>query len=145
MSIMDRFRKRNEKFARDFDKGDKTLPPAQRLVVLTCMDARLHPETFLGLDIGDAHVIRNAGGRASDDALRSLIISRRLLGTEEYARHRQGRLQHGLLPFSDVEESVRDDVRRIRDDPFIPEGVEVSGWVYDVKNGKVREVVPPGR
>jgi carbonic anhydrase len=165
---MDRFRKKNEKFARDFDKADKTLPPTQRLVVLTCMDARLHPETFLGLEIGDAHVIRNAGGRASDDALRSLIISSRLLGTQEYAvihhtdwgmltfsndDHR-GKLaadtgkdasHMDFLPFSDGEESVRDDVRRIRDNPFIPADVEVSGWVYDVKTGKVREVVPAGR
>jgi carbonic anhydrase len=168
MSIMDRFRKRNEMFARDFDKGDKTLPPTQRLVVLTCMDARLHPETFLGLEIGDAHVIRNAGGRASDDALRSLIISSRLLGTQEYAviHHTdcgmltfsnddlRGKLAADtgtdashldFLPFSDVEESVRDDVRRIRVNPFIPAGVEVSGWIYDVKTGKVREVVPTGR
>ena len=168
MSVMDRFRKRNEKFARDFDMADKTLPPTQRLVVLTCMDARLHPETFLGLEIGDAHVIRNAGGRASDDALRSLIISSRLLGTQEYAviHHTdcgmltfsnddlQGKLAADtgtdashldFLPFSDVEESVRDDVRRIRVNPFIPAGVEVSGWIYDVKTGKVREVVPTGR
>ena len=168
MSIMDRFRKRNEKFASDFDKGDKILPPAQRLVVLTCMDARLHPETFLGLEIGDAHVIRNAGGRASDDALRSLIISSRLLGTQEYAviHHTdcgmltfsnddlRGKIaadtgtdasHMDFLPFSGVEESVRDDVRRIRDNPIIPAGVEVSGWVYDVKTGKVREVVPAGR
>jgi carbonic anhydrase len=168
MSIMDRFRKRNEKFATDFDKGDKALPPTQRLEVLTCMDARLHPETFLGLEIGDAHVIRNAGGRASDDALRSLIISSRLLGTQEYAviHHTdcgmltfsnddlRGKLaadtgrdasHMDFLPFSDVEESVRDDVRRIRDNPFIPADVEVSGWVYDVKTGKVREVVPAGR
>jgi carbonic anhydrase len=168
MSIMDRFRKRNEKFARDFDKGDKTLVPAHPFVVLTCMDGRLHPERFLGMEIGDAHVIRNAGGRASDDALRSLIISSRLLGTQEYAviHHTdcgmltfsnddlRGKLaadtgrdasHMDFLPFSDVEESIREDVRRIRDNPFIPAGVEVSGWVYDVKSGKVREVVPAGR
>src|SRR5205809_7272430 len=85
MSIMDRFRKKNEKYATDFDKGDTPMPPAQRFVVLTCMDARLQPEAFLGMEIGDGHVIRNAGGRASDDALRSLIISSRLLRPQEYA------------------------------------------------------------
>ncbi|HEX9693520.1 MAG TPA: carbonic anhydrase [Actinomycetota bacterium] len=168
MSIVDRFRKRNEKFARDFDKGDAPMPPAERFVVLTCMDARLHPETFLGMEIGDAHVIRNAGGRASDDALRSLIISSRLLGTQEYAviHHTdcgmltfsndelRGKLaadtgrdasHMDFLPFSDLEESVRDDVRRIRDNPFVPPDIEVSGWVYDVKTGKLQEIVPAGR
>src|SRR6058998_3720235 len=74
----------NEAFAKDFDKGDLPMPPARSVAVLACMDARLHPETFLGLDIGDAHVIRNAGGRASDDAIRSLIISSKLLGTREW-------------------------------------------------------------
>src|SRR6266545_2137608 len=121
MSIMDRFRERNEKFAKDFDRGDAPMPPAERFVVLTCMDARLHPESFLGMEIGDAHVIRNAGGRASDAALMD------------------------FLPFSDLEESVRDDVRRIRNNPFIPPDVEVSGWVYDVKTGKLQEIVPVGR
>ena len=168
MAIMDRFKKGNEKFAKGFDKGDKPMPPAQRFVVLTCMDARLHPEKFLDMEIGDAHVIRNAGGRASDDALRSLIISSRLLGTQEYAviHHTdcgmltfsnddlRGKLaadtgkdasHMDFLPFSDLDESVRDDVRRIRDNPFIPVDVEVSGWVYDVKTGKLREVVPAGR
>ncbi|HYU92854.1 MAG TPA: carbonic anhydrase [Actinomycetota bacterium] len=168
MSIMDRFRKKNEKYAKDFDKGDKTLAPAYPLVVLTCMDARLQPEVFLGMEIGDAHVIRNAGGRASDDALRSLIISSRLLGTQEYAviHHTDcGMLTFSnddlrrklaadtgrdashmdFLPFSDVEDSIREDVRRIRDNPFIPPAVEVSGWVYDVKTGKLQEVVPAGR
>jgi carbonic anhydrase len=168
MSIMDRFRKKNEKYAKDFDKGDKTLVPGYPLVVLTCMDARVQPEAFLGMDVGDAHVIRNAGGRASDDALRSLIISSRLLGTQEYAviHHTdcgmltfsnddlRGKLaadtgkdasHMDFLPFSDVEESIREDVRRIRDNPFIPPAVEVSGWVYDVKTGKLQEIVPAGR
>jgi carbonic anhydrase len=168
MSIMDRFRKRNDTFAEDFDKGDKTLVPAHPFVVLTCMDARLHPEAFLGMEIGDAHVIRNAGGRASDDALRSLIISSRLLGTQEYAviHHTdcgmltfsnddlRGKLaadtgrdasHMDFLPFSDLEESVRDDVHRIRDNPYIPADIEVSGWVYDVKTGELREIVPVAR
>jgi carbonic anhydrase len=144
MSIMDRFRKRNEKFARDFDKGDKTLPPAQRLVALTCKDARLHPETFLGLDIGDAHVIRNAGARPTT---RFAPSSSPAASSEQRSTSDTGRgASHmDFLPFSDVEERVRDDVRRIRDDPFIPAGVEVSGWDNDVKTERVREVVPAGR
>src|SRR5438128_8521097 len=73
----------NQKFAEQFDKGELPMPPARHAAVLACMDARLHPSKFLGLEIGDAHVIRNAGGRASDDAIRSLIISQRLLGTKE--------------------------------------------------------------
>jgi carbonic anhydrase len=112
-------------------------------------------------------VIRNAGGRASDDALRSLIISSRLLGTDEYAvihhtdcgmltftnddlreklRADTGRDASRLdfLPFSDLEQSVRDDVRRVRENPFIPADVTVSGWIYDVKTGQIREVVPAG-
>src|SRR5680860_1271170 len=74
----------NRRYATDFDQSGKPMPPARRVAVLTCMDARLHPERFLGLDVGDAHVLRNDGGRASDDALRSLIISSQLLGTSEY-------------------------------------------------------------
>src|SRR5580765_6330801 len=84
MPVTDELLEANERFAQDFDRGHLPMPPARNVAVLACMDARLHPETFLGLDIGDAHVIRNAGGRASDDALRSLIISNKLLGTNEY-------------------------------------------------------------
>jgi carbonic anhydrase len=168
MAIVNQFVDSNRTFAKSFDKGGLPMPPAKRFVVLTCMDARLHPETFLGLEIGDAHVIRNAGGRASEDAIRSLIISSRLLGTREYAviHHTdcgmltftndelRGKLQadtgvdaSGLdfLPFSDLQESVREDVGRIRESPFIPAEVEVSGWIYDVKTGQVEEVVPAGR
>ena len=136
------------------------MPPARQVAVLTCMDARLHPEKFLGLNIGDAHVIRNAGGRASDDAIRSLIISSHLLGTREYLvihhtdcgmltfsnEDLQGKLkqdtgedagQIDFLPFSDLEQSVRDDVQRIQTSPYIPEGIPVRGFVYDVRNGKL--------
>ncbi|HEX9716323.1 MAG TPA: carbonic anhydrase [Actinomycetota bacterium] len=165
MAIIDQFAKSNLTFAKSFDQGGLPMPPAKGLVVLTCMDARLHPAKFLGLAIGDAHVIRNAGGRASDDAIRSLIISSRLLGTREYAvihhtdcgmltfsnEDLRGKLQADtgkdasnidFLPFSDLEKSVRDDVARIKDNPFIPEDVVVSGWIYDVKSGQLREVVP---
>jgi carbonic anhydrase len=164
MAVIDQLLEANRKFAQTFDKGDLPMPPARELVVLTCMDARLHPAKFLGLEIGDAHVIRNAGGRASDDALRSLIISSRLLGTREYAvihhtdcgmltftnEDLRGKLQADtgrdashidFLPFSDLKESVRQDVRRIRENPFVPDDVEVSGWIYDVKTGQLQEVV----
>src|SRR5205823_12425988 len=85
MGVIQRFIERNKAFAAKFRHGDKPMPPAQHLAVLTCMDARIHPEAALGLDIGDSHMIRNAGGRASDDAIRSLIISTELLGTDEFA------------------------------------------------------------
>ncbi len=132
--------------------------------ILTCMDARLHPEKFLGLGLGDAHVIRNAGGRASDDAIRSLVISQRLLGTQEIViihhtdcgmqtfsnEDRRAKIQADLgvdvqqqdfLPFADVETGVRNDVKRLRDSPLIPRDIPITGAVYDVTSGKVAEVV----
>jgi len=83
MAQFDEFVKANEQYAAHFDKGDAAMPPARGVAVVTCMDARLHPEEFLGLEVGDAHVIRNAGGRVSEDAIRSLVISERLLGTTD--------------------------------------------------------------
>jgi carbonic anhydrase len=128
------------------------------------MDARLHPESFLGLDIGDAHVIRNAGGRASNDAIRSLVISQRLLGTEEIVvvHHTDcGMLTFAnsdlvakvgadlgvdasgidFLPFSDLEQSVLDDVETLRRSELIPNDIAIAGAVYDVRNGRVSEVI----
>ncbi len=153
----------NERYAADFTKGDLPMPPGRHVTVLVCMDARLHPEKFLGLDEGDAHVIRNAGGRASDDALRSLIISYKLLGTREFVviHHTDcGMLtftndqlrdllrddlnadasEIDFLPFSDLDESVRKDVQTIRSSPLIPDDISVSGFVFDVKTGRLREV-----
>jgi carbonic anhydrase len=153
----------NARFAETFDKGDAQLPPNLPLAVLTCIDARLHPASFLGLEIGDAHVIRNAGGRATDDALRSLIVSSQLLGTREFMviHHTDcgmltftnediwSKLQTetgtnaeaiDFMPFSDVEESLKEDVKTIRENPFLPKDDEVTGWVYDVKTGRLREV-----
>lgn len=163
MTVTDELLQANQTFAQGFGQGDLPSPPARRVAILTCMDARLHPETFLGLNIGDAHVIRNAGGRASDDAIRSLIISSRLLGTNEYlvihhtdcgmltfdneALQRQLAADTGqdassidFLPFSDLEGSVRDDVARIRQSPFIPDEIAVRGFVYDVKTGRLSSV-----
>jgi len=148
-----------------FEKGDLPMPPARQVAVLTCMDARLHPERFLGLDIGEAHVVRNAGGRASDDAVRSLIISSKLLGTREFvvihhtdcgmltftSQELQKRLTEEtgadasieFLTFADLEESVVEDVRRIRESPFVADDIPVSGFVYDVRTGRLKEVVGP--
>ena len=162
MSDTDELLKANEEFSESFDKGDLPMPPARPVVVVACMDARLHPEKFLGLELGDAHVIRNAGGRADESALRSLIISQRLLGTREVLviHHTdcgmltfsnddlRGKLQtEGLdasnidfLPFSNLEQSVRDDVRTIKGSPLIPEDVSVRGFVYDVKTGALQEI-----
>lgn len=153
----------NSRFAASFDKGGLPAPPARHVAVLTCMDARLHPAAFLGVAIGDAHIIRNAGGIATDDAIRSLIISSRLLGTREFlVIHHTGcgmlsftnadlrnRLKQetgadasgiDFLPFTDLEESVREDVRRIRESPFIDRSITISGFIYDVRSGRLQPV-----
>lgn len=163
MAQFEEFKRANESYAAAFDRGDVPTPPARRVAVVTCMDARLHPEKFLGLDVGDAHVIRNAGGRVSEDAIRSLVISERLLGTTEIVvihhtdcgmlsfknedltakiREDLGVDTAGLdfLPFSDLEQSVRDDVRIIKNSDLIPEDIVVSGAIYDVETGELREV-----
>ena len=165
MSELDRMIDANRSYASAFADGDKPMPPARHVAILTCMDARIHPETALGLSIGDAHMIRNAGGRASDDAIRSLIISSRLLGTNEFAvihhtdcgmltftneQLRQkladeaGTDASGIdfLPFPDLRQSVVDDVHRILDTPHLDDRIAVSGYIYDVHSGKLEEVVP---
>lgn len=163
MSQFEEFLAANEAFVASFNKGDLPMPPARHVAVVTCMDARLHPEKVLGLEIGDAHVIRNAGGRAQD-AIRSLVISQRLLGTTEIVvlHHTDcGMLTftneqladkvwtdlgvdvHGqdFLPFPDLEQSVRDDVAILRESPLIPKDISISGAIYDVTTGRVHEVV----
>ena len=164
MAQFDEFNRANEQYAASFDKGDLPVPPARNVAVVTCMDARLHPEKFLGLDMGDAHVIRNAGGRVSEDAIRSLVISERLLGTNEVVviHHTDcgmltfqnedliAKIKEDLgvdatgrdfLPFPDLEQSVRDDVETLRDSELIPDDISVSGAIYDVETGEMREVV----
>jgi carbonic anhydrase len=165
MSEIDRLKQANASFAEGFDKGDLEIPPARPLVVLTCIDARLDPAASLGLDIGDAHVIRNAGGRATEDAIRSLLISSWLLGTREFAvihhtdcgmtkftdpvlrdmiRDQAGvEVDMEFLSFEDPEQSARDDVDAIRGAKGFPDGVTVSGHVYDVRTGRLHEVVAP--
>src|SRR6266852_3806300 len=163
MSVVDEFRKANDAYASTFQKGHLPMPPARHVAVLTCMDARLIPARFLGLEEGDAHVIRNAGGRASEDAIRSLIISEQLLGTTEIVviHHTDcGMLTFSkedlrtklrqefkadashidFLPFSDLEQSVRDDIATIKASPFIPDNITVSGFLYDVKSGRLLPV-----
>ena len=162
MGVFQRFIERNKEFVNKFRHGDKAMPPAQHVAVLTCMDARIHPETALGLDIGDAHMIRNAGGRASDDAIRSLAISQRLLGTEEVIliHHTDcGMLTFtddefkasiqkdtGIKPewaveaFPDLEEDVRQSIARVKASPFVPKKDSVRGFVYEVESGRLREV-----
>ena len=154
----------NAAYVSAFNQGDLPLPPARKLAVLACMDARLDPAKVLGLDEGDAHVIRNAGGVVSDDALRSLAISQNLLGTEEIIliHHTDcGMLtftddefkasiqaETGLKPhwapesFSDLETDVRQSIARIKADPFIPHKESVRGFVYEVETGRLREVLP---
>jgi carbonic anhydrase len=164
MSIINLYLENNQKYAEQFKLGHLPMPPARKLAVLACMDARLTVEQFLGLNTGDAHIIRNAGGIASEDAVRSLIISHHLLGTEEFivVNHTDcGMLtfrDHELLArlekenggaavapvhfhaFSDVEENVRRQVERVRNHPFIPRHIPVRGFVYDVKTGRLNEV-----
>jgi carbonic anhydrase len=162
MSVIDELLRANETYARTFDRGNLPLPPSRQLTVLTCMDARVLPSRALGLEEGDAHVIRNAGGRARD-ALRSIIISQRLLGTRELAiihhtdcgmltftnRDLREKVREDLgqdtgefdfLPFQDLDESVRQDVEFLQATQLLNPDTLIRGFVYDVKTGKLREV-----
>ncbi|MDE3838862.1 carbonic anhydrase [Bacillus methanolicus] len=177
----------NDTYAADFgDKGNLAMPPKRRFAILTCMDARLDPAKFAGLAEGDAHVIRNAGGRASDDAIRSLIISYKLLGTREWfvIHHTdcgmetftneviRDLLANSLetaefdgdkwrdvgkgpgsrageyiefLTINNLEQSVIDDVERIRFHPLVPKNIAIYGYIYDVKSGRLIEVPEANR
>jgi len=162
MAVTEQFLKANEAYAAGFKKGELALPPARRVAVVVCMDARIDPARALGLEEGDAHVIRNAGGRTTD-ALRSLAISQTLLGTEEVvivhhtdcgmltftdeSIRRQLRNERQIdadsvafLPFSDLDTSVRDDIAAYHASPLVRHDVPVRGFVYDVKTGKLTEV-----
>ncbi|MGQ0797855.1 MAG: beta-class carbonic anhydrase [Methanobacteriota archaeon] len=153
----------NAEYARTFDRSTLPLPPSKKLAVLVCMDARLDAHAILGLHEGDSHVIRNAGGLATEDALRSFVISTNLLGTREFVvinhtdcgmltfkdKDVQDKLtaQYGvnaskvtLHAFTDLEENVRTQVERIRSNPFLPKDIPVTGFVYDVRTGKLNRV-----
>ena len=162
MSTTDELVRNAEAYAAAFDKGELPLPPGRKIAVLACMDARLNPYGLLGLQEGDAHVIRNAGGVVTDDEIRSLSISQRLLGTEEIVliHHTDcGMLTFtddefkravqddvGIKPewaaesFTDLDEDVRQSIARIQASPFIPRKDSVRGFVYDVHTGALREV-----
>src|SRR4051794_11259552 len=155
MSTTDELLTNAKAYAESFDKGDLPLPPGRKIAILACMDARLNPYGLLGLGEGDAHVIRNAGGVVTDDQIRSLSISQRLLGTEEIILihhtdcgmltfsddgfRRQVQDDTGIKPpwateaFDDLEEDVRQSIARIKASPFIPRKDSVRGFVYDVK------------
>ena len=162
MSTIDELLKANEAYAATFDRGNLPLPPARRVAIVTCMDARILPSRALGLEEGDAHVIRNAGGRARD-ALRSLIISQRLLGTREVAvihhtdcgmltfsnRDLRTKVKADLgqdtgefdfLPFQDLDGSVREDIDFLQATQLLDPETLIRGFVYDVTTGKLREV-----
>ncbi|MGO9266711.1 MAG: beta-class carbonic anhydrase [Candidatus Binataceae bacterium] len=180
--VLDEVLAANADYVRNFgDKGKLPLPPARRFAILTCMDARLHPSKYAGLAEGDAHVIRNAGGRASDDAIRSLVISYKLLGTREWfvihhtdcgmelftddiiASLLEKSLETATIDstgwhdvgkgpgsvtgkfikwhtISNQEQSVVDDVQRIRSHPLVPRAIPIYGYIYDVKTGRLIEV-----
>ncbi|MFB3819335.1 MAG: beta-class carbonic anhydrase [Candidatus Methylomirabilales bacterium] len=162
MSLIDELLENNAQYAGRFQKSELPLPPKKRLAVVACMDARLDLHKILGLAEGDAHVIRNAGGVITDDAIRSLLISQRLLGTREIllVHHtdcgmltfRDDELRQeiqreiGLKPpfaleaFADVEEDVRQSMARLAASPLIPYRDSVRGFVYDVRTGRLREV-----
>jgi carbonic anhydrase len=162
MSVTDELLANADRYAQAFDQGDLPMPPAKRVAVLACMDARLNPYGLLGLREGDAHVIRNAGGVVTNDAIRSLAISQRLLGTEEIILihhtdcgmltfkddefRRQIQEETGVKPewdaeaFDDLEENLRQSVARIKVSPFIPKKDHVRGFIYDVSTGGLREV-----
>lgn len=164
MSTTDQLLENNARYAKSFDRGGLPMPPAKKVAVLACMDARLVVGRVLGLQEGDAHVIRNAGGVATDDAIRSLLISQRLLGTEEIIliHHtdcgmvtfrddevkRQIQEETGQRPsfaleaFPDAAEDVRQSIQRIKSSPFISKKDKIRGFVYDVKTGKLDEVLP---
>ena len=166
MSVADELLIANETFARHFTLGDLAVRPKRHVAVLSCMDSRILFEHCLGLKPGDAHMIRNAGGIATDDALRSLIVSHHLLDTQEFIiinhtdcgllRVREDELKTRLAQkmgtnsdtpayfhaFDDLEANVREQVRRVKSHPWIPQHIPVRGFVYDVRTGRLTEVKP---
>jgi len=164
MSVIDDTLKANEKYAQAFNLGNLPMPPARKLAIVACMDARMTVEQMLGLKTGEAHIIRNAGGVLTEDAVRSLIISYKLLGTREFmfihhtdcgmltfkdeqlaSSLRKSTGTAAVVPaafhtFSDTAEDVRAQVEKARSHPWIPKDIPVRGFVYDVKSGRLSEV-----
>ncbi len=164
MSVADELLAANEIFARSFNLGDLSVRPRRHAAVLACMDSRILFEHCLGLRPGDAHMIRNAGGIATDDAIRSLIVSHHLLDTQEFIiinhtdcgllRVKEDELKRRLAEkmgatadspvhfhgFNDLEANVREQIQRVKSHPWIPKNIPVRGFVYDVKTGKLHEI-----
>lgn len=162
MSVTDDLLRNNEAYAQSFNKAELPLPPGRQVAVLACMDARLDPARALGLNEGDAHVIRNAGGVVTDDAIRSLTISQRLLGTKEIIlihhtdcgmltfkdddvkaqieSETSIRPPFALEAFADLDDDVRQSIARIKASPFLPSKDNIRGFVYEVETGRLREV-----
>jgi carbonic anhydrase len=165
LSVADELLKTNEEFARSFTLGELSVRPKRHVAVLTCMDSRILFEHCLGLKPGDAHMIRNAGGIATEDALRSLIVSHHLLDTREFIiinhtdcgllKVKENELRARLTErmgataaepahfhtFDDLEANVRLQMQRVKSHPWIPKQIPVRGFVYDVKTGRLKEVV----
>jgi carbonic anhydrase len=164
MGVIDEVFTANESYAQSFTLGHLSLPPARKLAVVACMDARLMVDQMLGLKPGDAHVIRNAGGIITEDALRSLILSHHLLGTQEFmiinhtdcgmltfkdedVREKLQQLTGTatvapvhFYAFSDLEENIRRQAQKVKSHPWVPKDIPVRGFIYDVKTGRLREV-----
>ncbi len=164
MSVIDEVLGANVGYARKFGLEDLASPPALKLAVIACMDARLTIEEILGLKTGDAHIVRNAGGLVTEDALRSILISHYLLGTQEFmiinhtgcgmltfkdeelrARLHEETGTAAVSPahfhtFDDLEANVREQIEKLRSHPWMPKEVPVRGFIYDVKTGELREV-----
>jgi carbonic anhydrase len=166
MSTIDEAVQANDSYARKFNLGHLPMPPARKLAIVSCMDARLTVEEVLGLKTGDAHIIRNAGGILTEDALRSLIISHHLLGTNEFMfvhhtdcgmltftdekletdlRRKTGQASASpsrFHSFADLEADILLQIERARSNPWIPKEIPIRGFIYDVHTGKVAEVEP---
>lgn len=164
MSVTDDVVAANRQYAADFKLGNLAMPPARKLAIVACMDARMTIEPMLGLKTGDAHIIRNAGGIVTEDAVRSLIISHYLLGTQEFIiinhtdcgmltfkdEDLRSKLQSAtgtaaMVPtafhaFDDLEQNVREQIQKVKVHPWIPKDIPVRGFVYDVKTGRLNEV-----
>ncbi|MGV3060598.1 beta-class carbonic anhydrase [Streptococcus hyovaginalis] len=163
MSYFDNFMLANQAYVALHGTAHLPIKPKTKVAIVTCMDSRLHVAQALGLALGDAHILRNAGGRVTDDMIRSLVISQQQLGTREIvvlhhtdcgaqtftnpAFHEQLHRNLGVdvsdmdfLPFINIENSVREDMQKLKDSPLIPEDVVISGAIYDVDTGRMTEV-----
>lgn len=164
MAVIDEALQANEAFAQGFNQSNLPMPPSRKLAVVCCMDARIHVSKALGIELGEAHIIRNAGGIVTEDVVRSLIISHHLLGTQEFMiiNHTdcgmlsfkgddlRARLEEltgaapivpvRFYPFTDLQANVRKQVQRVKSHPWIPDSIIVRGFIYDVNTGRVSEV-----